>query len=408
MTGEIPVLLAATGPGEADLVRAMNAARGLRVVRRCADGAEVLAAAGAQVGAVAVIAASLLGVDGEFVDRLQRAGLRVVGIAAPEDTGRAAALGCDAVVSTLDPPSAVVAAVAALPVITAVPPPPPPPKGAGGLGQVVVVWGPHGAPGRTSVAINLAASLQECLLVDADTRAPSVAQTLGVLDESSGLAAASRLASDGRLTSEGIIRAARKVGTSDLLTGLTRPDRWREVPGSALTTVLRTARETYRWTVVDCAGGWEEDADGAATAFAPKRDSAQVAALREADVLVVVGTADPVGVVRLVELLAARPRLSAREIVAVTRARTSVTGPAATHAVKEALARFAGRTEAIVIPDDRPGFDAALLAGTTLAEAAPSSPALAGFDRLSAAVTGTDMRRAAIRTRRRGRPAPLG
>lgn len=401
MTASVPVLLAVTGPGESDLVRAMNAAEGLAVVRRCADGAEVLAAAGAQVGAVAVISASNLGIDGEFVDRLHRAGVRVVGIAAPEDTGRVAALGCDAVVPATAPPAEVVASVRALPSALAVPPPPPPLEESGGVGQVIVVWGPHGAPGRTSVAINLAAALEKCLLVDADTRAPALAQTLGILDESSGLAAAARLAGNGRLDADGLTRSARSLGEMNVLTGLTRPDRWREVPGTSLTSVLRAARESYPWTVVDVAGGWEEDADGAATAFAPSRDAAQVAALREADVLVIVGTADPVGVVRLVELLAARPRVSAREVVVVTRSRASVAGPAPGHAVKEALARFAGRTEAIVIPDDRAGFDAALLNGTTLAEAAPSSPALTGIDRLVSAITGVDVRRASLRARRR-------
>ena len=57
-----------------------------------------------------------------------------------------------------------------------------------------MVWGPTGAPGRTTLAIGLAAELAgsglPTVLVDADTYGASVAQCLGLLDESSGLATA--------------------------------------------------------------------------------------------------------------------------------------------------------------------------------------------------------------------------
>src|SRR5690606_7661228 len=61
-------------------------------------------------------------------------------------------------------------------------------------GTVVVVWGPHGAPGRTSLAIALAAEFAAAglrtVLADADTHAASVAPSLGLLDEAPGFAAA--------------------------------------------------------------------------------------------------------------------------------------------------------------------------------------------------------------------------
>ena len=65
-------------------------------------------------------------------------------------------------------------------------------------GRLVAVWGPTGAPGRTSVAVALAdeaaRSGTDTLLVDADTYSGSAAATLGVLDEASGLALACRAA----------------------------------------------------------------------------------------------------------------------------------------------------------------------------------------------------------------------
>ena len=95
---DVQVLLAVQGPGETDLVSAISRAPGLTVSRRCGDVAELLAAAGARLGTVAVVSASHLGIDRVVVDRLRQMGVLSVGLAAPEDTGRVAALGVDAVV----------------------------------------------------------------------------------------------------------------------------------------------------------------------------------------------------------------------------------------------------------------------------------------------------------------------
>ena len=50
--------------------------------------------------------------------------------------------------------------------------------------RVIAVWGPHGAPGRSTVAIQLAVEVtrsgQTCALIDADTVAPSLALLLGL------------------------------------------------------------------------------------------------------------------------------------------------------------------------------------------------------------------------------------
>ena len=62
----------------------------------------------------------------------------------------------------------------------------------------MAVWGPTGAPGRTTVAVGLADEAARLgistLLVDADVYGGVVAQVLGLLDESPGLAGAARLA----------------------------------------------------------------------------------------------------------------------------------------------------------------------------------------------------------------------
>ena len=83
-------------------------------------------------------------------------------------------------------------------------------------GAVVAVWGPHGAPGRTSLAIALAAEFAAAglrvVLADADTHAASVAPALGLLDEAPGFAAACRLAGIGGLD-ETPVRAHRPAAS---------------------------------------------------------------------------------------------------------------------------------------------------------------------------------------------------
>jgi len=88
----------------------------------------------------------------------------------------------------------------------------------------------------------------------------------------------------------------------------------------------------------------------------------------------VVGTADPIGLQRLVRVvqdLAAVPSPTAR--VVVNRVRATSVGARPEQRIAEALARFAGMDDLAFLPLDQPTLDAALFAGTTLAESAPQS-----------------------------------
>ena len=102
----------------------------------------------------------------------------------------------------------------------------------GARGTVVAVWGPGGAPGRTSLAIAIAAELGAAgvytALGDADTHGASIAPALGLLDEAPGFAAACRLAGAGALTREEFERIGQfhraSRGGFWVLTGLGRPE----------------------------------------------------------------------------------------------------------------------------------------------------------------------------------------
>jgi MinD-like ATPase involved in chromosome partitioning or flagellar assembly len=168
-----------------------------------------------------------------------------------------------------------------------------------------------------------------------------------------------------------------------VLTGITRASRWPELPAASLDMVFQRCRELAAWTVVDCGPVLETDELLTYDTRAPQRNGATLSALQAADVVVVVGGADPVGLQRLVrgleDLRDAAVPVPAARLVVVNRVRDSAVGRRAEAQVRDALARYAGVDDVHLVPDDPTGLDAALLAGRVLAECAPGSPARAAF-----------------------------
>lgn len=397
------VLCAVRGPGESAVVRALGEHTGVEVSRRCADLAELLAAAAAGLGSVAVVSTDLPGLDREAVRHLHGSGVWVVAVAderAGWTADRLARLDVDAVV-TDDTPESVVGAVAGaveralrgsvpgsrvdVPEPVVVPPP------SGPAGSLVAVWGPTGAPGRTTVALGLAAELATdgALLVDADPYGGTVAPTIGLLDEAPGIAAACRAASTGRLDAAALAAMTPQLDCGlRVLTGISRADRWPELAPAALEEVWAGARVLATWTVVDTGFALEEDEALSYDTRAPQRNGATLSALRSADLVVVVGAGDPIGMQRLVRGLAELDDagVTAPRRVVVNRVRASTAGPRPGEAVRDALARYAGVGQVHLVPDDPASCDAALLAGRLLAEHVPGSPAHRALVELAGAV----------------------
>lgn len=246
---------------------------------------------------------------------------------------------------------------------------------------MVAVWGPIGAPGRTTVAVSLAA---ECaagglrtLLIDADTYGASVAQHLGLLDDTPGLAAAARAAEQGGLDAPGLRRRAAQVTPRlHVLTGLPRADRWPEVRDAAMSTILDVARLIAEVVIVDCGFSLEADEELSYDTLAPRRNATTLTTLDTADHLLVVGAGDPVGLQRLVQGLAELAHVpSPTPRVVVNKVRASAAGPHPSRAIREVLGRFSGLDSVAMVPDDRDACDAAMLAGRSLMEHAPGSKA---------------------------------
>ncbi len=428
----VPVLTAVSGaPWEARLVAALEGrGRPIEVVRRCVDIADLLAAAAAGVGRAVLLSADLRRLDRDAVTRLRSSGVAVVGVVTPGDpvaVERLTAWGVERVVAadagTEAIAEAVVRAVATgavdssavpafafsggvRPVVRGGRPGAGRDDAAAGAGdhaadggdtdqaagdatssgpsvpagRVVAVWGPTGAPGRTTLAAALgsefAAAGLETLLVDADVYGGVLAAHLGVLDESPGLAAAARMANAGTLDDQALLGQTLVVADRlSVLTGIARAERWPEIRPSSLEVVLARARSVARVVVVDCGFCLEQDEELSFDTVAPRRNGATLAVLAEADTVLAIGAADPVGLQRLVRALdELAERIAPVDVrVIVNRLRRGPVGADPQGQIAAALHRFAGVVPVAYLPEDRPACDAGLLRGRTVTEAAPDS-----------------------------------
>lgn len=248
--------------------------------------------------------------------------------------------------------------------------------------RVIVVWGPAGAPGRSTIATELALELarggRRVGLVDADTHAPSIALSLGLADEGPGFAAACRQADLGGLDSRELSRVATPLGRTgvEVLTGLNRPSRWPELSEGRVAAALAVCREWADFTVVDVASSLERDEEIVSDLDGPRRNAATLAALRSADLVVAVAGADPLGVSRFLRAHAdLRATIGATPVaVLANRLRPGSLGIDARGQVRRTLDRFGGIDDVWFAPQDPRSADAALLSGRPIGEVAPKSP----------------------------------
>jgi MinD-like ATPase involved in chromosome partitioning or flagellar assembly len=251
-------------------------------------------------------------------------------------------------------------------------------------GEVVAVWGPSGAPGRTTIAVNLAAEIaaagHSVALVDADPYGGAVAPSLGLLDEAPGFASACRLAGGDALDRAELERIAQRYsaprGSFDVFTGLVGPNRWPELAHDRVTAALQAIAARSEFVVVDTGFSLERDEELTSDQFAPRRNAATFAALGAADRVAAVGLADPVGLSRLLRghgdlVEVVEPD---RIDVIVNRVRSAALGIDAHAQVRQTLRRFAGISDATLLPHDGRATDAAILTARTLRDASPRSP----------------------------------
>lgn len=410
------VALAVWGDGEDWTQRIEQLHGDVTVVRQCEDLPEAVSLAESGLIDATLLTGSLAGVEAELLDALLAAGTAVIALVAdPEIAARLRALGV-AVESPLTEPQSVadlieLQTMAASPRARRFSPSDAGPDHAAysgnssaaysavnseavrnedddaahPRGEVVVIWGPHGSPGKTTVAVNMAAEAaamgKKVVLIDADTYGAAVASHLGLFDEAAGVGILCRLGDDAAPASQLLEKALVRVniaGSSLLVaTGLPRSSRWPEIRPQSLLRAIRELRHELDLIVVDVASPLEVDEDLTFDTTAPQRNAIALAMLDFADRNIAVGRSDAVGIPRMVkavdELVAKMPHIQLEIIF--NKVRSSSVGPSPESQILESWQRFGPKVEvAGFLPFDAKSADAALLSGTALIESAPKSP----------------------------------
>lgn len=248
---------------------------------------------------------------------------------------------------------------------------------------LVTVWSPSGAPGKSTIALSVAAELAESgkkvFLLDADTWAPSLDLQLGLADHPAGLAAACRLVSQERFDLEQLERLSTTLtigaGTLTVMTGLSSESRWTEVSSEKLDDLTMVASKHFDFVVLDVAS---PISPGLVSLTSPvERNAVSRWAVTYCDKLIAVCGADPISVSRFLSASTALSELNPRGqvLTLVNRLRTSVLGSSAKQQITQTLARMGQVDVNGFIPDDPAAADAAIKDSVPIALGRRSSQA---------------------------------
>lgn len=265
---------------------------------------------------------------------------------------------------------------------------PAPGYGAHAKGKLIAVWGPKGAPGRTTIAIEVAASLAMSepltLLADADLYGGDIAQMLGVVEELPTIVPLSRRAARGEMRDVSSFSSLRRAGASGpvLLPGLLRAELWTEVSPFGWQELMRGIRTAFRFAIFDVGFSLEPGADGGPTGG---RNELSRATVTEADVVIAVVRADPVGIRSFLWAADAADDLLTQDGLLVVANRVR---PGEEREVGTLISRHLGRYPVAVIPDRPDHVSRALWRAEPLSICDPGSPVAEQVRRLSAALGG--------------------
>jgi Mrp family chromosome partitioning ATPase len=178
-----------------------------------------------------------------------------------------------------------------------------------GAGQVITMWSAAGSTGRSTLSLGLAESWaqsdERVLLIDADTYAPSLATSVGITDDLSGLVVACRYADQNSLNARTLSSACRELHNRLwVLTGISEPARWAEVRPLSFNALIEQARQHFDRIVIDISPILADELDptlDATSRLNLSRNIAGITALKAADHVAIVVRPDAVGGLRLVQ-----------------------------------------------------------------------------------------------------------
>lgn len=245
------------------------------------------------------------------------------------------------------------------------------------LGKVWLVWAAPGSPGASLVASQLANELAgrgRICLVDLDLCSPSIAPMWALTSPTPGVAAACRLAGTGSLSATEFERLA-VVGPDGerVLTGLGALEHWPELTAARVAALVTALREWNDVVIIDTGGLFDTRGESVEDPYLPTRSAPQRAAWQLADRVIAVGSADPIGLARLVRAWHASPDLPTPEHLVVNRLRAGALGMGPSAQVRAVCRQFIGRVPDLELPDDAASCDKVLLHAAPLSQVAPRS-----------------------------------
>ena len=357
---------------ETDLITGVTQ-RGFTVVRRCLEAVDVLAAASIEPHAAVVVDADTPRLSADTVAAIP--GLReriVIALASDQDAAvRARNWGIDSVVLLSDPDvldrlttelsahkQSAHKQSARKPVLPEHEKSPNPQSTMGGASRITVVYGPAGAPGRSTIALGLAEawsrSGDRVCLIDADSIGPSLALLVGMTEDVSGVLVASRYADQGALDSRSLGSACRRLDDRLwLMSGVGSADRWHQLRPASFERVVRLCAENFDRVVIDTNPLLNvEGFDDVLTTGMPSRDGVTRSAFHLSDCVVVVTQPDAVSVLRLSADLPLVMRLIEHSRVSVAVNRSSKRDARAATHVGEVLTEAGVNVPIYTVPDD--------------------------------------------------------
>lgn len=376
MTSLVRVVTVAGTPAlEASLAEKIHSDERFVLLLRCVDRSELLGAI--RGGSLDVVVSCGLPqwVDPQVVDEARGRGIRVVVVGDDHpDRDRIVRLGLRHV--ALGEPDAILRA------LDATGPPPPRAPLPEPTGRLVAVWGPKGAPGRTSIALELASHIARVeastVLVDGDPYGGDLVQLAGVVEEVPTVVWAARMAAKEELDADALRAQLRRVGRRGpvLLPGLPRPDLWPEVSEFGWRRLIGELRAGFEYTLCDTGFCFEPDPSPYPEAGDGRNRIARVT-LAEADRIVAVCRADPVGIKQFVWGIDALRELVDLDkvIVVLNRARHGERSE-----LGKILERHTGKRPTACVPERVADWEKAVSAGVSVHELKPGSDVSKALD----------------------------
>lgn len=367
---------------EGRLAAELSGRSGIELIMRCVDRVEVLAVARARSVDALVMAGVAGWFDQELAYELDRTGVKLLASARdPLEAEQLTVLGAMLVRRGASADEL----VTALSVETPQQPPIKIPSG-GGSGKVVSVWGPKGAPGRTTIAVELAHAFAmrdpSTILVDGDPYGGDVVQLLGIVEDLPTVVWAARRAARGETAQ--VMADLRRAGESGpiVLPGLPRPEFWADVSEHGWTELLEALRGSFDNVVVDT-GFCLEAGEDLLSAGAQGRNRMTRIALRTSDRVVVIFKADPVGIKNLIRDLTELEQLvdPDRFLFAANRVRRGQEGD-----IADLLKRHVGRRPAVYVPESVAETAHSMSSGRTVRESDPGSDLVRSIDVMAEAL----------------------